>query len=224
MAHAIRGLPIVPARLLHLEQLVALEEVPGVGPAGLFEGINRTPMTNQLGRTPLTLALREAQVLRREQVVVIDVDVEVEGAHHGRSDVEGCLNIDVLRQLDHGRLLQVHDLKHALVHIPIALVVHLDQLLLESLLQLLDLHLVLPLHLLQLVLVDLAALGWLGAALLLLVRFLLLFGQDLDVLDQWGHRIGLAVLLLLGYALVHGVHEERGIFDLRFNNWPQLLN
>lgn len=177
-------------------------------------------MTRQFGCT--SLFLHVSQIFWREQIVVIDVNMEVQGPHHGGANVKSGFNVHVLSELDHGSLLQIHHLEHLLVQVPVALVVHFYQLLLESLLQCLYFLLMLPLQILYLAMIDFASLRLLRA--LLSIRFLLLLAQDLNVLNQRSHRVLLPILLGVGYALVHRVHQKCRILYLRFDDWPQLFN
>ena len=109
-----------------------------------------------------------------------------------------------------------------MIEVPVALVVHFNQLFLESLLQCLNFLLMLSLQLLYLFRIDFTSLCLLST--LLGISFLLLLAKYLNVLNQRGHWILLSTLLGLGYTLVHCVHQKCWVLYLRLNDRPQLFN
>ena len=159
-------------------------------------------MTSEFGTTSLLFGL---QVLWREQVVVVNVDREIKCPHNRRSNIKRCLKTAIKSQLLYRRFLQIGNFKHLRVQIPVALIVHFDQLLLKRLLQLLNFFLVLLLQLRNFLDVKLATVRL--QRCLLLIRLLLLLAQQLNVLNQRGNWIRLSSFLLLGHALVDCIHQ-----------------
>ena len=129
-------------------------------------------MARQLGATSLP---PRPEIFWREQIVILNVNREVQSSHDRRPNIESSLDIIVHIQLLNSRFLQVADFKQFRIKVPIVLVVHLDKLLLESLLQILYFLLVLFLDLLYLVNVNITSFSLLLQ--FLLVCLLLLFAQ-----------------------------------------------